>query len=475
MNEQRDKKMKWLHLIIAFFPVLLIELDLDNDFWFLINHGRYILHNGFTTIEPFTMHSGLKFSFGRWLTSVLYYTIYRTGGVFLMFAFLAIILFLVLLFIRKLCLVVSNDNEDVATFITFIAGWMIHFNIISRPHVFTILFVAIELYILESYVKTGNKKYLVIIPVVSLLEVNFHTAVWPIIFVYMLPYLADLRFLSWKKIKSGSYEKKPIVVAFISSIVVGILNPYGLRAFLYLPKSYGNKFVNHLVTEMQPAKINSIGVVPITLIGFFAFLLIMSDVKRLELRYVFLALGTFYLGMSANRNIYFLIIVLAMLYSFHLKDLKIQLCKVQIVLPLMTFIMIVGYFSLEMQLPKLSYDGTGFVNTAKVVDYIKQNYSDDVTMYTYYDDGSYCEYMGIKCYMDTRAEVFVKKVNGKEDIFKEFYNLQTLNLDLDEFLNKYQFDLLLISDKDKLYHLTDKINGYKKVYTDEHCILMERE
>ena len=41
-----------LIITISFFTLRII----DNDFWFLINQGRYIIENGFPTVEPFTIH-----------------------------------------------------------------------------------------------------------------------------------------------------------------------------------------------------------------------------------------------------------------------------------------------------------------------------------------------------------------------------------------------------------------------------------
>ena len=60
------------YLILA-LPLCWVGVTMDNDFWFTINHGRYILEHGFTNIEPFTVHEGLAFSFEKWLTCITFY------------------------------------------------------------------------------------------------------------------------------------------------------------------------------------------------------------------------------------------------------------------------------------------------------------------------------------------------------------------------------------------------------------------
>ena len=51
-----------LIITISFFTLRII----DNDFWFLINQGRYIIENGFPTVEPFTIHNNLSFIIQQW-------------------------------------------------------------------------------------------------------------------------------------------------------------------------------------------------------------------------------------------------------------------------------------------------------------------------------------------------------------------------------------------------------------------------
>ena len=76
---------------------------------------------------------------------------------------------------------------------------------------------------------------------------------------------------------------------------------------------------------------------------------------------------------------------------------------------------------------------------------------ENAKIYSGFDDGGYLEYRGYKAYMDPRMEVFIKANNGKEDIFKEWYNLRNGDIKKRDFLDKYEFDYLVTIESEKLY------------------------
>ena len=63
--------------------------------------------------------------------------------------------------------------------------------------------------------------------------------------------------------------------------------------------------------------------------------------------------------------------------------------------------------------------------------------------------------------------MFLKSNNKKEDIFIEYYDLQKHNIEINEFLNKYNFDYLVVSRDDVLYNYLESSNDYVNVYEKE--------
>ena len=58
--------------------------------------------------------------------------------------------------------------------------------IVSRPQIFTFVILLLLIYFLETYIKTGNKKILRFIPLLSFLEINLHAANWWFLFLFMI-------------------------------------------------------------------------------------------------------------------------------------------------------------------------------------------------------------------------------------------------------------------------------------------------
>lgn len=78
-NRNISKKTLFLYFNIPLILVLLFRVNY-NDTWFLLNHGRYILNNGFPSIEPFTIHNNFSFIMQQWLSSVIFYLSYSILG-----------------------------------------------------------------------------------------------------------------------------------------------------------------------------------------------------------------------------------------------------------------------------------------------------------------------------------------------------------------------------------------------------------
>lgn len=105
-----DKKNRWPLILVLFIPCLIVLFkSLDNDIWFLLNHGRYVLENGIPHTEPFTIHQGFHFIMQQWLSAVLFWLAYSSFheiGVKL----LVMLFFMLLVFILyKLCMRVSGN------------------------------------------------------------------------------------------------------------------------------------------------------------------------------------------------------------------------------------------------------------------------------------------------------------------------------------------------------------------------------
>lgn len=124
------------------------------------------------------------------------------------------------------------------------------------------------------------------------------------------------------------------------------------------------------------------------------------------------------------------------------------------------------------------YFNTAMVDPAlkKSVDIIEEDSAGKpIQLWTGYNDGPYAEFRGIPCYMDTRAEVFIPKLNHQKNVFHEYVSLLYGRLDYRDFLASYHFTHLLTSDIDPLYTYLLKDPNYTLLYDSDTDETLEKQ
>ena len=100
---------------------------------------------------------------------------------------------------------------------------------------------------------------------------------------------------------------------------------------------------------------------------------------------------------------------------------------------------------------------------------------ENVVLYTSFNNGAFMEMNGYKVYMDARPELFMEKINGKEDVYTEYVSVESGTCDLNAFLAKYNFTHLIARDGSPLsVHLRAYDDAYKIVVDGEGYCLFQR-
>jgi hypothetical protein len=105
-------------------------------------------------------------------------------------------------------------------------------------------------------------------------------------------------------------------------------------------------------------------------------------------------------------------------------------------------------------------------------DFLDKNYSKNIVLYTGCDYGSYLEYLGFHPYTDTRAEVYTKKGNKKQDIFMEAVNFEKYCYNFKDLMSKYKFTHMIVNKKSCLYYYL-KDDNTKIIFKDKDYVIFE--
>jgi hypothetical protein len=472
-----SKEQKLLYLLL-YIPCFLIGRNLDNDVWFILNSGRYAVQNGIPHIEPFTIHEGMSFVMQQWLSAVIFWVTYKKMGelglIIIVIAFYMLFTYMTF----TLTMFLSEKNFPVSYAISFITIGLINPFMVQRPYIFLFLIILSELYYLENYIRFNRIIYLMPLLFLSVLLINLEAAMWPMLFVILLPYLIDSFKFKFSFIEGQGYGKKWLFLTALVMIAAGLINPYGIKAITYLYNSYGASELN-IILEMAPANINSaLGklIFATIFLTFFSFFVYKKG--SYKLRYYLLGLGTAYMAISSVRNYSFFIICGIIPLSYFFKDIDIKKFKNKndrrtlfIRKVLIVLIAVVATFA-------IFYHNRGNLNTqqqdlVKSVDYLEKLNKSDVKLYTGFNEGGYLEFRGFKVYIDSRADVFLKSNNKKYDIMKEFEELHSGKIYYKDVLNRYNFNYLLIAKDDILYNYLDYDEEYKLIYSSSYYKIYE--
>ena len=78
------KAIDWVFiLMVIFIPVSIILTlfkGLDNDLWYLLSEGRYIIQHGIYHTDMLSMHTGMDIVVQNWLSAVIFWIIYAFMG-----------------------------------------------------------------------------------------------------------------------------------------------------------------------------------------------------------------------------------------------------------------------------------------------------------------------------------------------------------------------------------------------------------
>lgn len=526
--------------ITMFLGVIFVGNSINNDVWFLLNSGRYVETYGIPHVEPFTVHENLHFVMQQWMFALMLWKIYVAWGLsgLIVFQWAAGAVLLYVFF--KLNYLVSRGNFDLSAIMTCFIGILFCAGFVcQRPWVASHLIFMLEIFLLEYYSHKQSKWLFALFPLLSVLLINLHASMWPMLFLFLLPYLAEIilcgcaGFLG-KCTVAWTWRKIILLAALM--LAAAFINPYGIEAMTYTYYSYGIAEINRYISEMDVLSIRVLLGLPI--FSMFAVTAVYSR-NKVPLHYILLTAGTGLMSLLAIRSffLYLLFGALGVAYVYHdWKGLEIQrhyekdfvcvrygmLVSIfilllillwqneaflqdcisgkyeggSLIIVLLAFLLIVAVVAFLIR-KRIDKDGSAGIIIASLVlmvasliplkctvynDVVMSRAWDDcveilqqrapieeLSVYTGYNEGGYFEFYGMRCYMDARAEVFIKQVNVQKDIFHEYVMLCNGRINYKEFMENYHFTHILVNNYEALYESLQDDDDYLLLYDSDEA------
>lgn len=472
LKKLQSKRAFQVMLIITLLASgLLMTAWSNNDLYFMFNHGRYILENGFPTTEPFTIHEGFSFSIQKWASCVTYWLIWlKTGWMGLVVTTAIIGMLRNVVFYYVLRPIAKNDA--VCALLVLIYSAMMQCFTLPRPQQFSDVILLLEILLLEKYATSGKWKYLCGLPVLSLIEMQFHSTTWLIFFIVLIPYVVEyeFKFRITGVYTTGRYRKIPILLAGAASALAGLINPYGINTFFYIINEFrGNDAANSIVAELQP--FSPAGDWKTTVLILVC--IILWRFTSLRQRYAMFFLGTGFMTLVHLRSLEtflpFAIICLAdMLPQLHLLE-RLEDSKAIRMLLYTVLAVVGGGFSLWACITD-TYTGSYLLeySSTTAIDWLVDEYGieeENPVVYTSYNNGSYAEFRGLRTYIDSRSEVFQDSVNKQENIMDEYLSFLSGGITYVDLQEKYGFDYWIM-DETVIAHYMSLDSNYEMLYHD---------
>lgn len=224
MNSHHHRSYDLLWLSIALLSLIGLSFMLSvpaQDYWWYLRLGKDILAEGAVPLVDTMGHSraGQPIFYQQWLSGIIFYLVYETGGAPLTFLLRGVLLGLA--YGSLWVLMRASTGARTATIILILLGLATSNNWVMRPQLFAYSLFVLCLFVIYEW-QEGRNRSLLLLPFSVLLWANLHGS-------FVLPFL-----LAGAALVFGSGDRKSMFIALMAMSAASLLNPHGFGVWQYL-------------------------------------------------------------------------------------------------------------------------------------------------------------------------------------------------------------------------------------------------
>jgi len=485
--------------IVAFIGVLARGrkmMNLDGDLGRHLTIGKYILENGVVPRFDLFSHTmlGAPVTPHEWLSQVLFALAHNLAG------FTGVILVCGLVIATTFWLVFrrirfTTHSLLIALLVAFLAMTTSALHWLSRPHIFTFLFLALWVIVLDRMVQ-GQVKRWWLLPVLMVFWANFHGA-----------FIAG--FMTWFLIGFGIlmdqiWDKRPLkeslptkfwqfyLLGGGASLLASFINPAGIGIWGTSVGYLGESFLVDMTVEYQSPDFHLTRIWPFLI--FILLLLIVFAVNKRgrKFRNLVPAIAWLAMGLYSARNIPLFAIIAAPLLSAELDSLFIfaaekfnwvsRFQKVDgrylrldaqlkgLVWPVLCIVLAVAGLSLGF---KFDSQKSGYAYDPEVfpVDAVAwiEDHPQEGNMFNYFVWGGYLlyeEWPEYQVFIDGQTDFY------GEELTRQYLEVLSVEDDWQDILEEYDVTWAILPPDQIVTHLMVVDLGWEEIYRDDVAVIV---
>jgi len=260
-------------LIVIYYFITWPIVGYDTDLWYHLSGGRYFWQNGTVLKDAFFSYITPPKEWYNyyWLFQVIIYKLFQWSGYYGLIVFRCIIYCLTLFFIGSFFIRQKENQTFLLTgaFLSICCAVVILYReLLVRPHLFSYLFIILFLYILEY-----KRDKIWLLPVLGVLWSNIHGIEYPVMFLIVFAYLAEVYYHQIRKTNKYQFAGKKTKWLLISVFYTVFFTPRIIELIkIPFAVSFQNAAYQHLyVQELLNVPFSKYFIfAPVTISGFIA-------------------------------------------------------------------------------------------------------------------------------------------------------------------------------------------------------------
>lgn len=385
-------------------------------------------------------------------------------------------------------LIKQNNSLVISFIISLVAMYLSRGVFAARNQIFSFLIFELEIYCLNELMVNGKKRYFWILLLLAFLLLMVHDTVYPLFFVMIMPYMAEIILskifklenstkLEYSNLTNGKY----LIILTILALIIGLFTPIFGSAYTNLINCM-NGISTEFIQELQPVNL----LTEYALLFFtFSTVAILSFTKtKVKLKDVLFTFGFIIFALIAVRNLFFMYLIGIIYFSniaiefintYSKNDFFKKLDNSRMLIVVIScFVSIISIKNFSVQILKEYVSSNSYPKAA--TEWILENVDyKNMRIWNSFNWGSYLELNGIKVFLDSRSGMYTEQENKGCRVLEDWSSVSLGRKRYEKVFEEYNITHVLVENNEIINNYICDDKNYEAIYQDNAFTLYEKK